>query len=102
MGVATALAAIHEHNIIHRDIKPKNVFACRTGGIKLGDFGVAVDLSSTWLTQARHSIDTPIYMAPEQFDSSKVSTGTDIYSFGATMYHAMTGRPPFEARNAME
>ena len=102
MGVATALAAIHEHNIIHRDIKPKNVFACRTGGIKLGDFGVAVDLSSTRLTQAGHSVGTPIYMAPEQFEGSKVSTATDIYSFGATMYHAMTGRPPFEASNAME
>ena len=102
MGVATALAAIHEHNIIHRDIKPKNVFACRTGGIKLGNFGVAVDLSSTRLTQAGHSVGTPIYMAPEQFDGSKVSTATDIYSFGATMYHAMTGRPPFEASNAME
>jgi len=41
-------------------------------------------------------------MAPEQFDGSKVSTATDIYSFGATMYHALTGRPPFEASNAME
>jgi serine/threonine protein kinase len=101
-GVALALRAIHKSNIVHRDIKLKNIYVGDDAEVKLGDFGVAVKIGDARLTQTGYSVGTPIYMAPEQFEGGAVTAATDVYSYGAAMYHLITGKPPFTAANAME
>ena len=101
-SLADALGHIHAAGIIHRDVKPKNIHLTPAGEVKLGDFGIAIVQGDLRLTQAGYTIGTPVYMAPEQFDGSLVGVGADIYSYGATLYHLITGRPPFSATNGME
>ena len=98
-GVGRALKQVHHTGIIHRDIKLKNIYLCNDGTVKLSDFGVAIKIGETRLTQHGYAIGTPIYMAPEQFDGRQVTPVTDIYSYGATLYHLITGRAPFSADN---
>ena len=100
--LAEALAYIHGLAVLHRDVKPKNVFVLADGSVRLGDFGIAVVLGETRLTQEGYGIGTPVYMAPEQFEGHEVGKAADIYSFGATLYHAISGQPPFTAQSAME
>ena len=101
-GLAQALTKVHEVGIIHRDIKLNNVYLCNDGMIKLSDFGVAIKIGDTRLTQHGYAIGTPIYMAPEQFDGKRVTHVSDIYSYGAFLYHLITGQPPFTADNVTE
>jgi serine/threonine-protein kinase len=104
--VLRALAMAHERGIIHRDIKPDNIFLQRDedGGEpipKLVDFGIAKRQSnedSPQLTTANMALGTPAYMAPEQIMSSKNATGAaDQYAVGVTLYEALTGSYPFDA-----
>jgi O-acetyl-ADP-ribose deacetylase (regulator of RNase III) len=95
------LAAAAE-GIIHRDLKPSNLLVDGRGRARVADFGLARDpagpgeLSLTGLVMG-----TPLYMAPEQAEDPRgVDTRADVYSFGATFYHALTGRPPFEGATA--
>lgn len=97
-----ALQYIHQQQVIHRDLKPKNVFAESNGKVLLGDFGIAVILGDLRVTQEGYTIGTPFYMAPEQFECSEVTPATDIYAYGALLYHLIAGRPPFTASSAME
>jgi outer membrane protein assembly factor BamB/predicted Ser/Thr protein kinase len=95
IGTLTALTAIHQAGIVHRDFKPGNVLMSAEGP-RVVDFGIArvLDATSTLTSQA---IGTPAYMAPEQFDGRPVTPATDLFAWAATMVHAATGRPPFAA-----
>ncbi|MFF5258574.1 protein kinase [Actinomadura viridis] len=93
VGTATALAAIHQAEIIHRDFKPHNVLI-GSDGPRVIDFGVARAISgSTTLTSK--VIGTPSYMAPEQIQGDEVGTAADVFCWAATVAFAATGEPPF-------
>ena len=108
--VCGALREAHAAGLIHRDIKPSNIFAARRGGTgdvaKLLDFGLV--LSRAGSDAARLSgegqvLGTPLYMAPEQATSGRELDGrSDLYSLGAVAYYLLTGRPPFDGRDAIE
>ena len=108
IDVASALACARESNIIHRDIKPDNVLLSDQGHVKVADFGLAKLLDGPLgddghLTQEGLGMGTPHYMAPEQATNAKdADQRADTYSLGVTLYHMLTGRPPFEGASAIE
>jgi len=104
--VASALAYAHKKGIIHRDIKPGNVLVSEDGRAYLVDFGLARRVgggrrAGSFLTVSGALLGTPDYMSPEQAEgkASQATPASDIFSFGAMMYHAFCGRPPFHADN---
>jgi len=103
--VAEALQhAWNRTRLIHRDLKPGNVFISDEGVVKLGDFGLAksVDSSGSGLTQTGTTMGTPHYMSPEQARGDKdTDFRSDIYSLGCTLYHLLTGKLPYDGPNAM-
>jgi serine/threonine-protein kinase len=98
--IGKALAHAHSLNIKHRDIKPDNIMIARDGAIKLTDLGLAKEELDSSVTQAGMTIGTPHYMSPEQARGMELDDRSDIYSLGATLYHLLTGRPPFEGKSA--
>jgi len=88
------LAAIHEAGIVHRDIKPQNVRLAEDGAVFLLDFGSARLDAASQLTTTGVTVGTPDYMPPELFVGPVYDPRVDIYGVGATLYHALTGRPP--------
>jgi O-acetyl-ADP-ribose deacetylase (regulator of RNase III) len=89
--------------IVHRDLKPSNILIDDKDQARVADFGLASHNQSNRLTLAGGPMGTPIYMAPEQAeDPRNVDTRADIYSFGATFYHVLTGRTPFEAKTPFD
>jgi hypothetical protein len=111
LGVASALRAAHRVGVIHRDLKPDNVFLVPDpdGGVdrtKVLDFGIAklADAASdSRNTQTGALIGTPLYMAPEQARAAAaIDHRADLYSLGCILYHMITGRPPFVAEGAGE
>ncbi|HVZ75492.1 MAG TPA: serine/threonine-protein kinase [Polyangia bacterium] len=109
MQIAKALRAAHEHGIIHRDMKPENVFLIQREGrpdfVKVLDFGIAKvvnqDDGGPRLTQAGAIFGTPEYMAPEQAQGQAPDHRVDVYAVGCIMYHLLTGEVPFHAENFM-
>ena len=97
--IAEGLDAALEHNLIHRDIKPGNILFADPQTAKLVDFGLAVVMDE--VAQARGEIwGTPYYIAPEKLDNQPEDFRSDIYSLGGTLFHALAGRPPYEAETA--
>jgi serine/threonine protein kinase len=99
LPIAQALEYAHEHNIIHRDVKPSNILLTEKGQPMLTDFGVAklFDMESTAdLTGTGMGVGTPEYMAPEQWQG-QVSAQTDVYALGVVLYEMVTGRRPYTA-----
>lgn len=102
--VAAALVKAAEQGIIHRDIKPENIMLARNGEVKVADFGlarIAGDGASVHLTQIGVTMGTPLYMSPEQVEGRALDARTDIYSFGVTCYHMLSGEPPFRGETPL-
>src|SRR5215208_4155121 len=94
-SVADGLAHAHERGVIHRDIKPQNVLIDEYGSPKLTDFGIARALDTAHSTSTDSYLGTATYSSPEQLQGEKVTPKSDVYSLGATLYHASVGGPPF-------
>jgi tetratricopeptide (TPR) repeat protein len=94
-AVCRGLEFAHSKGIIHRDIKPGNVWLSADGTVKIGDFGLALAVDLSRLTQSGMMVGTVAYMPPEQAMGGKVTAKTDLYSLGAMLYEMVTGRPPF-------
>ncbi len=101
--IAEGLAAAHERGLVHRDVKPSNVWLeAPRGRVKLVDFGLARAVSGEGhLTQTGFIVGTPQYMAPEQGRGEAVDGRSDLFSLGCVLYRLCTGRPPFQAPDAM-
>jgi len=101
--VCHALGAAHQNGIVHRDVKPENIFlAGASGTVKVLDFGISkVAEFSDGLTKTGTVMGTPDYMAPEQARGDRVDARADIYAVGAILYRALTGQKPFEGLDAM-
>ena len=100
--VGAALARAARQGIVHRDIKPENLLVTPAGEVKVADFGLARVLTDEReLTQHGMTLGTPLYMSPEQGQGSAVDARSDLYSLGASVYHLLTGRPPFDGPTAV-
>ncbi len=99
LQVASGLQAAHERGLIHRDVKPGNILFADAHTAKITDFGLA--LLAEHEADARGEIwGTPYYIAPEKLNNEPEDFRSDIYSLGGTLFHAVAGRPPFEAESA--
>ena len=96
------LAHAHEAYIIHRDIKPQNIMIEDNGRIKITDFGIAMALNSTQLTQTNSVMGSVHYLPPEQANGKGSTVKSDIYSLGILMYELLTGSVPFKGDTAVE
>ncbi len=102
--VAAALAKAAEQGVVHRDIKPENIMLTARGEVKVADFGLARvtrEGAENDLTQVGITMGTPLYMSPEQVEGKPLDPRSDIYSFGVTCYHMLTGAPPFSGETAL-
>ncbi|HEX6883748.1 MAG TPA: protein kinase [Planctomycetota bacterium] len=98
-----ALEHLWEHGVVHRDIKPANILIDRAGGARLADLGLALAEDDPSITGTGGTLGTPHYISPEQaVDPRKADVRSDIWSFGATLFHAVCGRPPFSGESAAE
>jgi serine/threonine protein kinase len=102
IDVCRALHAAHRKGVVHRDLKPGNIFLCDDGISKVLDFGMSKLASAESLTQTGYTLGTPEYMAPEQCIGAQVEPRTDIYALGVMMYEALTGELPIIAQNRRE
>jgi predicted Ser/Thr protein kinase len=94
--VAEALAVAHRAGVVHRDLKPSNIMLDDRGRPLVVDFGLARRPQDLALTGTGNVFGTPQYMSPEQINGEEVGPAGDVYSLGATLYHLLTGRPPFQ------
>lgn len=97
--VAQGIAAAHEQNIIHRDIKPQNMIISKDGKVKVADFGIARAATAQTLSSA--AMGSVHYISPEQARGGYSDARSDIYSLGITIYEMVTGRLPFEGDNTV-
>jgi len=98
-----ALEHLWEHGVVHRDIKPANILIDRAGGARLADLGLAFADDDPSVTKQGGTLGTPHYISPEQtVDPRQADARSDIWSFGATLFHAVCGRTPFTGDSAAE
>jgi len=100
--ICQALEHAHGHGVVHRDVKPDNVWLTEDGFAKLGDFGLARVLGRPQGDLDGMTVGTALYMPPEQALGRDVDQRSDLYSLGATLYELVTGRPPFEGETVAE
>jgi serine/threonine-protein kinase len=101
--VAAALTKAAEQGIVHRDVKPENIMVTRSGEVKVADFGLArlASEDAVNLTQVGMTMGTPLYMSPEQVEGKALDPRSDVYAFGVTCYHMLSGSPPFDGETAL-
>ena len=102
LQVTSALDLVHKNGLIHRDLKPGNVMLLEDGSAKLLDFGICRSKEEPTLTQDGMLVGTVLYMSPEQVQGDDLSTASDVFAFGAVLYHALTGQLPFPGKTFPE
>lgn len=100
-GVARALAALARRGIVHRDVKPGNIFLGLKDEVKLGDFGLAKRAFARCVTPVREPLGTPHYLAPEVVSGGNATPLSDVYSLGVVIHEMLSGNPPFDGRDTM-
>jgi serine/threonine protein kinase len=100
--IAAGLAHAHARGLVHRDLKPANVLFDAEGRAKIADFGIARMGGAGTLTEAGTVLGTASYISPEQAGGQPASPASDVYSFGVILFRLLTGRLPFQSKNAME
>ena len=99
--ILSAVALAHQHRIIHRDLKPQNILINEEGVVKITDFGIAIALSETSITQTNSMLGSVHYLSPEQARGSMATNQSDIYAIGIILYEMMTGKVPFDGESAV-
>lgn len=99
--ILSAVALAHQHRIIHRDLKPQNVLINEDGVVKITDFGIAIALSETSITQTNSMLGSVHYISPEQARGSMATNQSDIYAIGIILYEILTGKVPFDGESAV-
>ncbi|WP_066068518.1 Stk1 family PASTA domain-containing Ser/Thr kinase [Neobacillus soli] len=101
MQLTSAISNAHHNHIIHRDIKPHNILIDGNGNVKITDFGIAMALSATSITQTNSVLGSVHYLSPEQARGGMANRKSDIYSLGIVMFEILTGRLPFSGESAV-
>ena len=102
LQITDGMAAAHDSYIIHRDIKPQNIMILENGLVKITDFGIAMAMNATQLTQTNSVMGSVHYLPPEQASGQGSTLQSDIYSMGIVMFELLTGELPFKGDNAVE
>jgi eukaryotic-like serine/threonine-protein kinase len=97
-GLAAGLACVHQHRIVHRDVKPANILLGEDDAPLLADFGVAVPVSAEPITATGNTVGTAFYMAPEQVRGERIGPAADVYALGLVLLECLTGQREYEGR----
>lgn len=101
--IAYGLEAVHQRNIVHRDIKPRNILIRDDNTLAISDFGIARVMGKSYgLTLQGVILGSPYYMSPEQIDNNAIDHRSDLYSLGAVFYEMLTGKKPFRGNSLMK
>lgn len=99
--ILSAIELAHKHGIIHRDIKPQNILITKDRQVKITDFGIAIALSETSLTQTNTLLGSVHYLSPEQARGGSATVKSDIYALGVVLYELITGEVPYDGESAV-